>query len=213
MRTNKKQVYVPLLASGILGLALAAPAGALEQGDWTVRVGYGQVSPKSDNGSVLGQDVSVDDGSSLAFTLGYMLTDNLNLQVLGALPFKHDVAVQTLGTVAEVEHLPPTVTLQYRFMPKSNVRPYVGAGLNYTTFTDEKTKGALAGLDIELDDSFGFALEGGVDVDLTKNMFASASIFYADIETEAQVKGGLGNPKFDVPIDPWVFFVGVGWSF
>ncbi|BAU50118.1 outer membrane protein W [Sulfurifustis variabilis] len=209
MRTKHK-FYAPLLMGGVLGLAAAAPAGALEQGDWTARVGYGQVNPKSDNGSVLGLDVGVDDGSSLAFTLGYMLTDNLNLQVLGALPFKHDVDVQGLGTVAEVEHLPPTVTLQYRFTPKSGVRPYVGAGLNYTTFTSEDTKGALAGADIELDDSFGFALEGGVDVDITRNMFASAAVFYADIETEAEV---TGLPKFDVPIDPWVFFVGVGWTF
>lgn len=188
----------------------AAPAYAVEKGDWTVRAGYGQVNPKSDNGSVLGLDVSVDDGSSLAFTLGYMLTDNLSLQALGALPFKHDVDVQGLGTVAEVEHLPPTVTLQYHFTPKSNVRPYVGAGLNYTTFTSEKTKGALAGLDIELDDSFGFALEAGVDVDITKAMFVNASAWYADIETEAKIEG---LPRFDVPIDPWVFFVGVGWTF
>lgn len=209
MRTNKK-FPVPLLIGGMLGLAAATPGHALEQGDWTVRVGYGQVNPKSDNGSVGAADVSVDDGSSLAFTLGYMLTDNLNLQLLGAVPFKHDVDVEGLGTVAEVEHLPPTVTLQYHFTPKSNVRPYVGGGVNYTTFTSEDTKGALAGLDIELDDSFGVALEAGVDVDITKSMFAGASVWYVDIETEANAEG---LPRFDVPIDPWVFFVGVGWTF
>jgi outer membrane protein W len=28
--------------------------------------------------------------------------------------------------------LPPTLTLQYHFLPENNIRPYVGVGVNYT---------------------------------------------------------------------------------
>ena len=92
--------------------------------------------------------------------------------------------------------------------------PYVGAGVNYTTFFDEDTKGAFAaatpGLDLELDDSWGLALEAGVDYELENNWLLSAQLWYVDIDTEAKVDT---VPSFDVDIDPWVFMVGVGKKF
>ena len=39
-----------------------------------------------------------------------------------------------LGQVIQAKALPPTLTLQYHFAPDSNIRPYVGLGLNYTYF-------------------------------------------------------------------------------
>jgi len=37
------------------------------------------------------------------------------------------------------------------------LRPYVGAGLNYTAFYDEETRGALSGSQLTLNESFGLA--------------------------------------------------------
>ncbi|MBN8930529.1 MAG: OmpW family protein, partial [Rhizobium pusense] len=39
--------------------------------------------------------------------------------------------------------LPPTLTAQYHFNPKGAVRPYVGAGINYTIFWNEKASDGL----------------------------------------------------------------------
>ena len=54
-------------------------------------------------------------------------------------PFSHSVSTPGLGEVAKVKHLPPTLMAQYYFGDaNSKVRPYVGAGINYTTFFDEE---------------------------------------------------------------------------
>lgn len=210
-----------LIGAGMTATLAMASTGALAAaGDWLVRVGPVNVSPNDDSGELsglAGAEVSVDGATSLGITIGYMLSDTLGIGVLGALPFKHEIqgegAIASLGKIAEVKHLPPTVTLQYHFAPESGVRPFVGAGLNYTTFFSEETTGDLAGItdSISLDNSFGLAAEAGVDIDLNQDWFLSAQLWYIDIATEAKLGAGLGT--IDVDINPWVLMIGAGRSF
>ena len=196
-----------------LGLATAAvSAHAVQKGDWLIRGGLGHVSPTGESVTVpvVGGKLEADDSTNLAVNFTYMLSDNLGVELLGALPFSHDLTHDSLGKVGETKQLPPTLILLYNFAPKSGVRPYAGIGLNYTTFFSEKTTGALAGTSLKLDDSFGLAVEAGVDVDINKDWFFNASLWRMDIDTEAN-SSLLG--KFDVAIDPWVLFVGVGRRF
>ena len=196
-----------------LGLATAAvSAHAVQKGDWLIRGGLGHVSPTGESVTVpvVGGKLEADDSTNLAVNFTYMLSDNLGVELLGALPFSHDLTHDSLGKVGETKQLPPTLILLYNFAPKSGVRPYAGIGLNYTTFFSEKTTGALAGTSLKLDDSFGLAVEAGVDVDINKDWFFNASLWRMDIDTEAD-SSLLG--KFDVAIDPWALFVGVGKRF
>jgi len=196
-----------------LGLATAAvSAHAVQKGDWLIRGGLGHVSPTGESVTVpvVGGKLEADDSTNLAVNFTYMLSDNLGVELLGALPFSHDLTHDSLGKVGETKQLPPTLILLYNFAPKSGVRPYAGIGLNYTTFFSEKTTGALAGTSLKLDDSFGLAVEAGVDVDINKDWFFNASLWRMDIDTEAN-SSLLG--KFDVAIDPWALFVGVGKRF
>ena len=196
-----------------LGLATAAvSAHAVQKGDWLIRGGLGHVSPTGESVTVpvVGGKLEADDSTNLAINFTYMLSDNLGVELLGALPFSHDLTHDSLGKVGETKQLPPTLILLYNFAPKSGVRPYAGIGLNYTTFFSEKTTGALAGTSLKLDDSFGLAVEAGVDVDINKDWFFNASLWRMDIDTEAN-SSLLG--KFDVAIDPWALFVGVGRRF
>ncbi len=96
-------------------------------------------------------------------------------------------------------------------MPQSTVRPYVGVGLNYTFFWDEKTTGALSGTKLDLDTSWGVAGELGVDIDIAPNWFMNAVVSYMDIDTKAKsnLLGTLGT----VNIDPWVVGLNVGTRF
>lgn len=205
------------IAGALLALGFAAtavPAHAVQQGDWLIRGGVGHVSPTGEGQSAVGK-VEADSATSLAINFTYMLSDNLGVELLGALPFKHDIDLEGAGTVGEAKQLPPSLILLYNFNPKSTARFYAGAGLNYTTFFSEETSDALAGTDLELDDSFGLAVEAGVDIDINKDMFFNASLWWIDIDTEAEITSGGAPvvPKFDVEIDPWVLFVGVGWRF
>jgi outer membrane protein len=207
-----------IIAGMIAVIGLTAGAAAAAQGDLIVRVGPTLVNPNDDSGElsgVAGGKVSVDSAVSLGITLTWMATDNIGLSLLGAYPFKHDIKgageLAALGKIAETKQLPPTFTVQYHFQPGSNIRPYVGAGLNYTTFFSEKTSGDIAGTSISLDDSFGWAVEAGVDIDLNADWFISGQLWYIAIDTTAKLGDGLGN--IDVDIDPLVAMLGFGRRF
>ena len=221
MKLAKRAALSVAVAGALLS---SSPAFALGQGDWLVRFGPASVMPNDDSGEVeplADTGVEVDDGTSLGISLTYMLRDNVGIEVLGALPFEHDIS----GTdgidgldVATIEHLPPTVVVEYYFDPGSSVRPYVGAGINYTLFMDESADSELEAIagdtDIDLDDSTGLAVVGGVDVDINDNWFFNASLWYIDIETMAELEtANLGDLEVDVDIDPWVVMIGVGTSF
>lgn len=195
------------LAAGIaLGLGFTGTAAAFEPGDWLVRVGASYVSPASDNSDI----VSVESATSATINFSYMMTDIWALELLAAYPFKHDIELLDGTKVASTKHLPPTLSLQYHFMPTEKFQPYLGFGINYTNFFSEKTTGPLTGLDLELGDSWGIAGQAGFDVLVSDNVFLNLDVRYIDIDTKARLDGeSLGK----VEIDPWVFGGHIGFRF
>ena len=189
-----------------LALTTALPTQAQDAGDWIWRVGVHNVRPKSDNHGL----VNVDAAASLTFNATYMLAPNWGIEVLAALPFEHDINLNGGGKVAQTKHLPPTVSLQYHFNPNGAWRPYVGAGVNYTLFFDEKTRGALAGAKLELDPSWGLAAQAGLDVQLGSDWFANVDARWLDIDPDAKVNGpSIGS----VAIDPLALGLSIGRRF
>ena len=67
-----------------------------------------------------------------------MMTDNWAVELLAAYPFEHDIYLVDGPEVGSTKHLPPTVSLQYHFMPDSTFQPYLGAGVNYTNVLQRK---------------------------------------------------------------------------
>ncbi len=198
------------LAAALAGSLLAGVAQAYEAGDWIGRVGAWGIFPKSDNlNTALGM-IDVDNGYSLGLNLTYMAAPNIGIELIAALPFKHDITLS--GTkVGSTLQLPPTLFLQYHFMPGSTVRPYAGVGINYTFFFSEDTTGPLSGTKLTLDPSWGLAGELGVDIDVAPNWFVNAVVSYMDIDTKAKsnVLGTLGT----VNIDPIVVGINIGMRF
>lgn len=210
------------LVAGAVALA-ANSALALEAGDWIARAGAAHVNPDASSdaltsAAVAGGTLDVDSATALGVTLGYMYTDHIGVGLLLATPFEHDIegdgSISAVGKLVEADQLPPTLTLQYHFTPKSNIRPYVGAGINYTIFFSEDGTGALAGHSVELEDSWGLAAEAGIDIDINDKWFVSGQLWYLDIDTEADISGALVNENgLDVEIDPWVVMIGIGTTF
>ncbi len=191
----RKSHMLGLLAAGLL--SANAMAGA---GDLLLRVGAHSVNPKSNNHPV----VNVDSAASLTLNATYFLTDNWAVDVLGAVPFKHDINLNSNGAkVATTKHLPPTVGLQYHFMPDAPVfRPYVAAGLNYTFFFNTDTQGALAASRLDLGSSFGLAGEIGADFIINDAWSVNVDLRYIKIGTKAKLDGAsLGT----VNIDPYAY--------
>jgi len=195
-----------LLVAGLLVLAINGTAIAQEAGDWMIRSGPYVVDPKSDNNDV----VNVDAGTALGINFTYFFNETWAFEVLAATPFSHDINLNGGGEVGETKHLPPTFSLQYHFPLDGAFKPYAGLGVNYTLFFDEELSGPLAGSELDLDGSFGLAVQLGADFDLNDRWTLGANVRWIDIDTEAEVDGvSIG----DVEIDPIVYGITLGYRF
>lgn len=182
-----------LLLSTALAV-VAGPALAQSQGDWTIGIGVGNVNPKSDNGDLAGLQADIDDDTRPIFTFEYFVRDNLGVELLLATPFDHDIALDGVGDIGSTKHLPPTVSLNYHFPTNSAWKPYIGAGINYTDFFEEES--SLGKL--ELDSSWGFAVQAGVDYMLSDTGMLRFTARYIDIETDAKLDGTkIGTAEID----------------
>ncbi|AET15322.1 TPA: outer membrane beta-barrel protein [Pasteurella multocida] len=200
-----------VLALGVMAALVAGSAVAHQAGSVIVRGGPILVVPNaSTNHDVFKFDVN--SNAQLGLTATYMATDNLGVELLAATPFSHEI---TLGNtlVGKTKHLPPSLYAQYYFLDKdAKARPYVGAGVNYTTFFSEKA--VLNGVtDLKLKDSWGPAFNAGVDIQVADNLFLNTAIWYAKIKSKATFKLGDVEHKVNVKLDPTVFFVGLGYRF
>jgi outer membrane protein len=224
----------------MIGAAFLPVTGySFEEGSWIVRAGASNVSPdvSSDqlklNGSsqafinaVGPAELDVDDNTQLGLTVEYMFTPNWGMEVLAATPFEHTAsgtgALSGLN-VANVKHLPPSISAVYHFSQGSVFRPYVGAGINYTYFFDENLTGAadsafeslgLSGGDVNLDDSWGVALQLGGDYHISGNWWLNASVRWIQLGTTAEVTFDDGTRvSGDLDIDPFVYSLMVAYTF
>ena len=217
-----KLLFVPAAAAAAL---LAMPAQA-KQGDVLVRVRAIMVAPNEDSGSVLpgfpGEEVKVDNSVMPEIDISYMATDRIGFELIAATT-KHSARGTTgttgaIGKLASTWVLPPTLTAQYHPIAEGPVRPYVGAGVNYTLFYSEDASGALEGAvgptKVHMSDSFGWALQAGVDVDLNERIFVNFDIKYIDIDTTARLSTtAAGVQRVRVHLDPIVAGVGLGMRF
>lgn len=212
-------------------LGLAAPASAHEAGDWLFRFGGSLIDPKSDNGELdmsavdLGTlGVDVDDQLGVTFNITYMYTANWGIELLAALPYEHDIMVEGLpGTAATVTHLPPTLSLQYHFLPDAAFQPYAGIGLNLTWFTDESKEGGLRAADdllgvttdIEVDStSVGLAAQLGFDYIINERWFLNVDVRWIDISTDATlIVNDADFTTTEVDVEPMVYGIHLGYRF
>ena len=185
--------------------AFAVPAGT-----WTVAAGAHMVDPKSDNGTLNnGLSVDVDDDIRPTISGEYFIANNVGIELLAALPFHHDFTLNnpdgTEALTGKTQHLPPTLSLQYHFdgynMPM-NLKPFVGVGVNYTTFFKEKLN--LNGSELKLKDSVGVAGHIGLDIPYAPTEAFRIDARYMDIKTDVTLNGAdIG----EIDISPWVYGV------
>ncbi|GJH42760.1 OmpW family outer membrane protein [Pasteurella canis] len=200
-----------ICALSIVASLVAGSAVAHEAGSVIVRGGPIMVVPKASTNSDTFK-FDVNSNAQLGLTATYMATENIGIELLAATPFSHEI---TLGNklVGKTKHLPPSLYAQYYFLNKdTSARPYIGAGVNYTTFFSEKA--ILDGVtDLKLKDSWGMAFNAGVDIKLADNLFLNTSVWYAKIKSKATFKLSGDEHKVDVKLDPTVFFLGLGYRF
>jgi len=201
------------IVSGTLSAAYAEDIA----GRSAIGVGYANVSP--DEGDI-------DDGTLMSINYTRGVNNNLSIElslgeaVLDVNP--GDIPVD----LGEATVRPLQVTAQYR-IPSGNLSPYVGAGLGYY-FNDFDLSGeaedAIAqvridsgdptfDLDVDVDDSFGFHIDAGVDYFVNSNFALNIDARYFWSQADAKMtETRLGTPDEigDDEIDLDSFVIGVG---
>ena len=227
-----------LAGIGLLVLSLS-PALANEPGTWTMYAGVGSVNPDGKGISFTAPDdefgevavgFEVDRATSMTIGATYMFDENWAVDILGAWPFTHDIraTVDVPGEsgsakIGDFKHLPPTISLQYHFTTAGMFDPYVGIGLNYTRFSNEKLIPDIANEGLEkfcLENSTGITAQIGGHWELSDNWNFNVDVRYIDIESDLTLEG----PAFDVvgsnkaavgtvTVDPLVYSMNVGYHF
>jgi outer membrane protein len=216
--------YKTVAATALVGaLAIAAPVQAREAGDVLLRFGPATVQPDADSDMDLGAKVDLGDDTQLGVTATYMVNQWFGVELLAATPFQHNIYFETnagRSLIGETKHLPPTVLAQFHFPQAGKFRPYIGVGVNYTTFFEEEVRdqnapGIPVGFSLSLEDSTGVAGEIGVDVELQGDWFLNASVWQIDIDTTAELENaeGVYQGETDIEVDPTVWMLGIGRSF
>ncbi len=192
-----------------LSLALAAPmAMAQDSGDWVVR--GRALNLQSANKDTTGLNLSVNDKTFPEVDIAYFLTPNVAVELVLTVPQKHDIRAggNKIGTL---KHLPPTLLAQWHF-PMGGFRPYVGAGLNLTLFSDVSFDPAVqAALSPSIKNrSTGAAFQVGVDVPMGGGWLFNVDVKKVQIKTDVF---SFGAKAGTFKVDPTLLSVGFGKRF
>ncbi len=214
-------------AAACAAILCAAPASADDtsasayDGSWMVRLrGIGVIPNESltANG-IPGADASISTAVVPELDFTYFFTENFAAELILATT-EHSVGGRgALGgaDIGSVWLLPPTLTAQYHFTQLgewtgvetlSKVKPYLGAGVNYTIFYNEDAGQFRS---IKYDDAFGWALQAGVDVEVGSGFYVNADVKYIFLNTDWEINDGAVRGSVD--INPLIVGVGVGYRF
>lgn len=198
-----------LIAAGAAALGLLASTNSwADQGDIIARVRAISIRPDvHTSGTLSALSTSINEATVPEIDFTYMIRDHIGVElILGT--SRHKVT-SNAGSLGGLSVLPPTLTLQYHFNPQGRVRPYVGAGVNYSWFYNDKLTYGGEGVQVK-HSSFGPALQIGVDVQVSKKIFVNLDLKKLWMRTDPELGGAsLGTLK----IDPWVLGIGVGTTF
>ncbi len=193
-----------------IALAVAAPAvQAQDSGSWIVRARAVHLSSANKDSTGLG--LSIDNKTFPEVDISYFFTPNLATELILTYPQKQTIYAD--GTeIGSLKHLPPTVTLQYHVTDLSGWRPYVGAGLNYTNFSNVSFDPAVsAALSPSIKrNSYGLAVQVGADVPVGGGWVLNIDLKKVQIGTDVY---SFGDKVGTFKVDPVLFSLGVGKRF
>ena len=217
--------------TGAVALALmTTPATAQgADGKWQVKLLGTAVLPDGKITRVKQDSVPLPAGSQSkandnvvpTVAIEYFFSPNFSVETICCLT-QHDVdgdgALAGTELVSNIKILPATVTLKAH-MPLGAIKPYVGAGPTYFIFIDEKSGATTKVLGLpkaHLTDTFGVAVQGGVDIALGESGFGlslDAKRYF--LRTTANWFDANGTKVLSTrhKLDPWVVSAGVSYRF
>ncbi|CEG58364.1 OmpW/AlkL family protein [Legionella fallonii] len=201
----------------IASICLSNSFSACADSPWLTRVRAIDVIPEASSNTISligGKVTHISSQVTPELDFSYFFTRKIAAELILATTQHSARATNTaLGTVnlGKVYVLPPTLTLQYHFLPARSFNPYVGAGINYTHFY-HVTNGPVS-LSTSYGDSVGPALQIGADLALNNNWSLNVDVKQIFMWSNVKVNTALGQLNTHVTINPVVVGVGLGYRF
>jgi outer membrane protein len=229
---EESSMFKKTLAASVIALACAAPVLAHEPGEVIVRVGVAYQDP--DQSMNTGYSKLKESGmAQLGASATFMVAPHVGLGITATSPFSYTLRDRRIHghgydhhRIGNIYQASPTIGAQFFFLSAtSRVQPYIGAGVNYTAYdTDISHRARDYGYKkIKMDNSWGWALQLGVDVLLSKHWLLNASVQRLEAEGDGKItcrshsSGGrpflCANSKWSADIDPWIYSISAGFKF
>jgi outer membrane protein W len=116
-----------------------------------------------------------------------------------------------------LDMMPITLTLQYHFNPNGRFDPYIGAGVAYVLFDDVdggRNLGDVNLSSIDVDDDYGFVLNAGVSIDLTRSLALNLDAKYVPVDAAATAVFTSGpGQAFNIEVNPLILAAGLQFQF
>jgi len=139
----------------------------------------------------------------------YFFSSHWSSELAITYPQTHNLLLNTAaggsGKVGTFRMMPDFLTLKYNFLPDAIVRPYIGLGINVTSFNGDR-----AG-PYRLSQTTGSAAaQGGFDIKMSEHLFFNADVKFARARPVLDLDGErIGHLK----VDPLLFGIGIGYRF
>ncbi|MGF6659828.1 outer membrane protein [Paraburkholderia atlantica] len=180
-------------------------------------------------------------------SLTYFVTDNIALDLATGIPPQlrlyaqgsvapfgphgPSLALGNLQPLATTRSWPPILFFKYFFGDaQQKVRPFVGVGVNYTWYSHTELNPTFSGalrqvagpggqVKASLSSSWNPAFDVGASYNIGKNWYATASVTYLPMKTNATVSSVAANGRTvlsnttRITANPWIGFLGIGYRF
>jgi outer membrane protein len=197
---KKHIVMAAILAAGSVTGAYAQASG---ESPWMVRVRSVHLDSSNKDSTPLG--LSINNKTFGEVDVTYFMSPNLAAELVLTTPQKQTVYANG-SEIGSFKHLPPSLLMQYHITDLQGIKPYVGAGINYTRFSDVSLP---AGVSLD-SHSWGWAFQAGLDIPLDRNWSINLDVKKAYIRSDVYVAGSsIGRLK----VDPVLYSVGLGYRF
>ncbi|QKM64494.1 hypothetical protein DCO17_04140 [Polynucleobacter tropicus] len=221
------------LVAAMAAVASLVPiaAHAAEENPWMVRVRATDLLWQNgqSNGGTNGLNAGVQTNNVRAknqwipeFDISYFFTKNIAAELVLTYPQRVNIYSNlTAGPTGTITALPPSLLLQYHFTDLGAFKPYVGAGVNYTIFSNRNNFSFAAGgtnypnsLTVN-QSSVGAVFQVGADYMLDKNWGMNVDVKYATMSTEVNGAGPLASAGSigKLTLNPIMPSVGVTYKF
>jgi outer membrane protein len=203
--TMNKSILAVFFATLTLNSAAMA-----QESPWLVRARAVHIDPADKSDPVGGAGASdrlhVSSKWIPEVDLSYFFSPNWAAELILTYPQKHTVTLDG-ASIGTFRHLPPTLTAQYHFLPGATIKPYLGAGVNYTLFSKQRLLDGAARLE---HDSVGLALQAGADFRIDNRWSVNVDLKKLQLRSDVMIGGAKATR---VRVDPLLFGIGIGYLF